>query len=124
MKRLVAAIVVAFAVTVLVVPDAIALVRTGHAPRCSYATGVGDFCVSWNPALGQYDPPPPGVPADFSRATPDDGDTLFLATYAALVFVGTAVTTWLLLALFGAIRRRPRPEGSDPDDPGPADAAA
>ena len=120
MKRLVLSVAVALVVTFVAVPDALTLVTTGHPPRCSYANGVGNFCVTWNPTTGQYNPAPAGVGADFSRAAPDDGDTALLAAYAAAVFVAVTVTAWLVLMLAASIRRTKPVEPSAADSPAEA----
>lgn len=117
MKRLLFALVIAAVVTAVVVPDVVALVTTGHAPRCSYAPNIGSFCVTWNNSLGRYNASPAGAGADFTAAPADESETMVLAIYAAAVFVATAVTTWLVLLLAAAIRRR----GSKaPPTPAPA----
>jgi len=117
-KRLLVSVAIAIVVTLVIVPDALTLVTTGHPPRCSYADGVGNFCVTWNPTTGQYNAAPSGVGVDFTRAAPDSGETALLAGYAVAVFIAVTVTAWLVLLLAASVRR-PRPL---PAPPGPAPA--
>lgn len=77
----------------------------GHPPRCSWASNYGDFCVEWNDVLGRYNPPPAGIPADFSR--PDPGRDAAVSSLAAiaLVFGSTAGIAWAAMTATAAARR-------------------
>jgi hypothetical protein len=88
-------------------------VSSGHPPRCGTVTpGIGSFCVNWNPGLGRYENPPPGVPADFSRALPEDLASVdFRPSLAVEVVVVTVPALWLLLRL---VQRRRRPSSAPP----------
>lgn len=117
MRRIAASLAVGLAIAVAVVPLVWPSVYATHPPLCSWASNYGDFCVEWNAALGRYNPPPGGIPADFSRLDPvrdAPRDPLLLA---ALVFGGASGLTWLLLVaisrLARVLRRPPRPPGSD-----------
>ena len=71
-----------------------------HPPRCSWATGVGDFCIHFVPALGRYELPPPGVPADMARVDPAEARMPDARPYMALsIFVGLMGLMWAALAL-------------------------
>jgi hypothetical protein len=116
MRRLVASVIAGLAVAAigwLVSPSPYA----AHPARCSWASGYGDFCVEWNAELGRYDPPPAGIPADFSRPDPvldAPHDPWLPATF---VFVGASSLAWLVLSALARLPRLighgPRPPGSD-----------
>jgi hypothetical protein len=101
---LVALAVVGFVETTVLYPE-----------RCmSYPTadGVpthpGQFCIRYVPALGRYELPPAGIPADVSRAHPtmSGSDNVRLAA-GVLAFAVAFLGTWWLI---GSIQRRPRRE--------------
>lgn len=118
MKRLTVSLVIAFVVSVAAYP-ALASDAVQHPPRCSWASNVGDFCLTWDPVARTYTGLPPGVPADgeLGAAIRDHGlSTPELLTLLAALFVGVAIGAWLILDW--RARRRPRDvqvaEGSSP----------
>ncbi len=99
---LVALAVVAFVETTVIYPE-----------RCmSYPTvdGVptqpGQFCIRYAPALGRYELPPAGIPADISRVDPTTSGAENVEIVAGVsAFAATFLGTWWLT---GAILRRRR----------------
>jgi hypothetical protein len=71
-----------------------------HPPMCSTVDSGGvvlqSFCISWDPALGRYQLPPPGVPADYGARFPS---TIDPAVLAALLFVAATLVSWMGLAI-------------------------
>jgi hypothetical protein len=81
-----------------------------HPPLCSTVESGGvvikSFCISWDPSMGRYETPPPGVPADYgSRVRP----TVDPAALAVLIFLGITTALWavvtLLVRRFNGTRR-------------------
>src|SRR5438094_3392902 len=81
----------AVALAVILWPNLFAV----HPPRCSWASDYGDFCVTWNDDLGRYNPPPDGIPADFSRPEPTRDAPRNPWIPAAAILLVVASFTWL-----------------------------
>jgi hypothetical protein len=81
---------------------------------CSWVShdgNVSEFCIQWNPALGRYNDPPPGVPADFATnmtrsatrtAQPDTTQFAVAAVVFTLVFIGL----WAVLSIISRVDGR------------------
>jgi hypothetical protein len=67
-----------------------------HPPMCSSVESGGvvvqSFCIAWDPRLGRYEIPPPGVPADYGARFPP---TIDPAALAALLFIGLTTLLWV-----------------------------
>ena len=96
---------VAFAAVVAVASVAAIPSSAPHPPRCSWATGVGDFCLQYVPALGRYELPPPGIPADMTLVDPADSRTSDARPLMALsIFVGLLGLMWASLTLASRLK--------------------
>lgn len=81
-------------------PDAVA-----YPDRCSaYPTvdGVpthpGQFCLHYVPAIGRYENPPAGIPADISRVDPTPGGLEGVRIVAGIfAFYVAFLATWLVI---------------------------
>jgi|SRR5450759_352453 hypothetical protein len=117
MRRIAMSLVVGLAIAVAVAPVVWRSVYAVHPPLCSWASNYGDFCVEWNPELGRYNPPPDGIPADFSRPDPFRDAPQDPLVPAAMIFMVSTGLTWLTLTAIGRLalllRRPPRGPGSD-----------
>lgn len=114
-RRLVVATVPAFVVALAIV--AMLPPNVLYPDRCSTyptANGVpihpGEFCIRYDPALGRYEVPPAGVPADSSRFATDTSRPDDVRLVAGAVAFGVAlVVTWSLLTFTIRVRQsRPR----------------
>ena len=104
MRRLAAALLLAIA---LVVPTVAFLPQLSwYPPRCSTATGVGDFCINYVPELGRYEVPPAGVPADFARVDLAASGVIDLRPALGLLLFFLALPAlWIVLGGFGPTSR-------------------
>jgi len=71
-----------------------------HPPLCSTVEAGGSvvesFCISWDPSLGRYETPPPGVPADYGSRFQS---TIDPAALAVLIFLGVMTVLWAVITL-------------------------
>ena len=100
------ALVVAVAVAALVPPKVV------YPDYCSTSAVSGPFCISYDPALGRYENPPPNVPGDVSAfANSNARPNEIRGAIGALVFMAFVAAGW-----FGArFRRRAHVTFADAD---------
>ena len=84
-------------------------------PRCGTVEAGGaviqSFCINYDPALGRYETPPSGVPADFALVRPGeypDPLPIIVALFAGLAVILTLSSRLLPLIWQRAMRSRPR----------------
>jgi hypothetical protein len=106
MRALIASALVAGVLVVAMFP---AIPGYLHPPMCSRVESGGvvvqSFCISWDPALGRYQIPPPGVPADYGARIPS---TIDPAVLAALLFVAGSLVLWIGLSIVVRVWRMTR----------------
>ncbi len=99
MRVVIAAAALSVAIVFLAYP---AIERQVHPPRCSTVesggTVVQSFCIAYDSALGRYETPPAGVPADYGRILPGEFPDDRLVIVGALLGTTIALAAALQLA--------------------------
>ena len=96
MNRIAVSLLLAIVVTLVAAPivtsDAVQ-----HPQRCSWASNVGDFCVTWDSATARYVGTPPGVPGDWLRGTQGGLTDAERGGITGAILLGTWLVAWLVL---------------------------
>ena len=108
MRTILLSVLVGGAVAIALYPALPGLI---HSPRCPTVEAGGvvvrTFCISYDPALGRYETPPAGVPADYDVLRP--GQYPNERAVAAAVVVGVAAVLATIIRWiqrFGGRRHR------------------